>query len=436
MMVSNRPFSLVLVYVLTICIGTEVSAKPPEYDEEGLLKCPWDICQVDGSFPPYCNKGEVCKPCWHFTFFGACVDENASVVTRTTDNYLTNEPGTSMLPLNRTDAPATRTHPPSTHTDAPTTYTSPASFEPQIPCDPGNSKTCPEGYVCSKQSENNKCVPVETSITSVTQRTGSPSPSTSPKPHHPKPYPINCPDNFAEVGKYNRCLLYQEDPKTLTNAHRKCLADGGALASASPEMPGFDKIKEIALNKSNGSPVSIWHEYVDGKQRWKPHCIAFPEGKCDPEKQTELPYFCEYYKTVSNPNGMSFAEARKACQALGGGADVAVVNSMGKNELLRRLLEQENLMDPDYQHHDPLDNAWIGLFHDGKKLQWVDGEEEKILLEEENKGKYPWAPGEPGLDSSEKCTEVKTGEQGLWNDLFCSQPLRAAICSRKFSLQP
>ncbi|KAI1712562.1 trypsin domain-containing protein [Ditylenchus destructor] len=38
-------------------------------------------CWVDKTFGPNCPEGQVCKPCWHFTSFGACVDENGPNTT-------------------------------------------------------------------------------------------------------------------------------------------------------------------------------------------------------------------------------------------------------------------------------------------------------------------------------------------------------------------
>ncbi|KAI1690860.1 hypothetical protein Ddc_24644 [Ditylenchus destructor] len=44
----------------------------------------------------------------------------------------------------------------------------------------------------------------------------------------PIKYPFDCPQGYVEAGHNHRCLLYHDRPTTLKEAHRRCLADGGA----------------------------------------------------------------------------------------------------------------------------------------------------------------------------------------------------------------
>ncbi|KAI1710302.1 lectin c-type domain-containing protein [Ditylenchus destructor] len=291
----------------------------------------------------------------------------------------------------------------------------------------------------------------------------------------PKPtgLPVNCLPGFITVGERQRCLRYEEKPVCYDEAQKKCLEDGGALAELSPSTENIDRVQAEVLKHHSGSSddASIWvvnAKPPSGLTKWDAHCLQFSNlttQSCHKAACKHLPYFCEYYKynpcggddaqkqhwfyrdeqclkAVYRPEGFTFSDAIAVCKELDENSIVATVDSRGKNELTKKLLEVEGQLNgnpPD------LADAWIGLHLDleNQTATWQNGEEDDYYLREESKGKYPWAPGEPNNhvdgcpDCKETCVQVNTGkDKSYWNDRSCDVKLKAVVCSRPYTFRP
>ncbi|KAI1704554.1 lectin c-type domain-containing protein [Ditylenchus destructor] len=288
----------------------------------------------------------------------------------------------------------------------------------------------------------------------------------------PTGLPVHCPSGFITVGNRQRCLKYQENPVCYDEAQKKCLEDGGALAEISLSTENIDRVEaEVLKHNPESSDASIWvvnDNPPSGVSKWDAHCLQFSNGtasSCHIAACKHLPYFCEYYKynpcggddatkrdwfyrdeeclrAVYRPDGYTFSEAIAVCAEFHENGTVATVDSRGKNELTKKLLEVEGQLNgnpPD------LADAWIGLHLDleNQTATWQNGEEDDYYLREENKGKYPWAPGEPNNrvdrcpECKETCVQVNTGkDKTYWNDRSCDVKLKAVICSRPYAYRP
>ncbi|KAI1710299.1 lectin c-type domain-containing protein [Ditylenchus destructor] len=288
----------------------------------------------------------------------------------------------------------------------------------------------------------------------------------------PTRFPFQCPPGFITVGERQRCLKYEEKPVCYDEAQKKCLDADGALAEISPSTENIDRVKAEVLKHHPGSSddASIWvvnKNPPSGLTKWDAHCLQFSNlttQSCHIAACKHLPYFCEYYKynpcggddaqkqgwvyrdeqclkAVYRKLGFTFSDAIAVCKELN--SIVATVDSRGKNELTKKLLEVEGQLN--WEGAPILTDAWIGLHLDleNQTATWQNGEEDDYYLREENRGKYPWAPGEPNnrvdecADCKEMCVQVNTDQdKSYWNDRSCDVKLKAVICSRPYAFRP
>ncbi|KAI1698184.1 lectin c-type domain-containing protein [Ditylenchus destructor] len=237
-------------------------------------------------------------------------------------------------------------------------------------------------------------------------------------------------------------------------AHSICLEDGGALAYAERGMPGFDKMAEAVLSKSNGSPVRVWHDNFKGKEQWdfkQGRCLSFPDQECVTREFEKLPFFCEYYrvnpcdggwhyrdgqcfKIVKGENGgFTFDEAREVCKALGSDVDLAGINSLAKNELVKHFVTKQLDCVPTPNEDYSWNRAWIGLQVVDHKLVWLNGKpaDEELMKEDGFGLTYPWRH-DTSLRSNDVQKCVHFDHLNSWRDFDCGRKNGFAVCGRKY----
>ncbi|KAI1707200.1 hypothetical protein DdX_12578 [Ditylenchus destructor] len=305
-------------------------------------------------------------------------------------------------------------------------------------------------------------------------------------PTKPTRYSVECPPLHIDVGIYQRCLKYEPVALDYDAAHKKCLKDGGALAAAAPGMSGLDKMEaEVKQHQaqSNSSEYSAWivrEHPPEGESAWDPHCLTFKDGvqKCDGSSHEKLPYFCERYKysPCGEQEGWSFRDntcykviigkkpilvndfvdlshaATILCRDIGtfdedGWSDtyLAKVDSRSKNELVIDMLEKAGVKNAwiglDMNREVTGDHEWYGHWMNKASEGFTD---ESYLSQEEQHGRYPWAPDEPqGSDLgsasvffSRNVYLSKIDGQWLWKVSQIFEKLEAVVCSRPFTIKP
>ncbi|KAI1699598.1 lectin c-type domain-containing protein [Ditylenchus destructor] len=280
----------------------------------------------------------------------------------------------------------------------------------------------------------------------------------------PRGFPVRCEPPFVEFGERQRCLSYEYDALHYDEAHKKCLDKGAALAAIEEGMPGLDKLRDFIIEHHQQISInwSVWvvkEHPTDDETKWDKHCFSFmefPWTPCPGHVFNRMNFFCEQYKynpcgdeswfyrdsqcfkAITRPEGYTFWEAKDEC-AEEHGAILATIDSRSKNELTIKLLKESGVIPRSIE----LQDAWIGLrlyrFSDpaiSDYAEWQDGEIDDYYLQEDHRGKYPWAPGEPNHED-EFCVQVNTDQdKALWNDRNCGEKLKAAICSRPYAYAP
>ncbi|XP_065124193.1 C-type mannose receptor 2-like [Paramisgurnus dabryanus] len=172
----------------------------------------------------------------------------------------------------------------------------------------------------------------------------------------------------------------------------------------------------IGLNRSSvykwkwslGDPVKYTNWY-NGDSKGPDNCVYMRDGSWHHQDCNKNMRFICYNESskgfIIDGSSVSWRDAQIFCREHHH-TDLTSVRNQTENQQIHNIMKDKSIPE-----------AWIGLFSDS--WEWTD---------ESDSGFRYWLPAQPDNSrGSEACTEVRTFQQGQWNDLKCSES-RTFVC--------